>query len=219
LGRADTAWRVTYSIEFEARQALATLRVASPADTRHCRVIRQDFRQANLRIDSGRRSRPAREIVALAESPGRCESTLLVDLHVNSGANWVAQGTAVTLTANERAKYLRATPEIQVDSESVSGTLAELRRQAADQDALIHGIFECCRALAAVGGEAAADDAATVLEEAGGTPLGCARAMIALSRAAKIPARPVAGFVIDPADPATVSVWAELLLGDQWVPF
>ena len=175
LGRADTAWRLTYFTGFEARQALATLRVASPADTRHCRVIRQDFRQANLRIDSDRRSSSqVREIVALAQGPGPCESTLLFDLHLNSRADWVANDAAVTLTANERAKYLRATPEIQADNESVSRTLTELRPQAADQAALIHSVFEYCRQIAAVGADDAADDAVTVFEAGSGTPLGCA---------------------------------------------
>ena len=220
LERTDTAWRLTYFIEFESRQPLATIRIASPADTRHCRLIRQDFRQANLRIDSGRRSSSqVREIIALAEGPGACESTLLFDLHLNSRANWVADDATVTLTADERAKYLRATPEIQVASESVSRTLTELGQEATDQATLIRSVFECCRQKAAVGGDDAADDAAAVLETGSGTPLGCVRAMIALSRAAKIPSRPVAGFVIEPADRATVNVWVELLLGNHWVPY
>jgi hypothetical protein len=157
--------------------------------------------------------------VALAEGPGSCESTLLFDLHLNARADWVGNDAAVVLTANERARYLRATPEIQVDNASVSGTLTELRLQAADQAALIHGVFECCRRKLTIGGEGAADDAATVLEAGSGSPLGCVRAMIALGRAAKIPSRPVTGFLIDPADRATASVWAELLLDNHWIPY
>ncbi len=220
LGRADTAWRLTYFIEFEARRPLTTVRIASPVDTRHCRLLRQDFRQSNLRIDSGRRSASqVREIVALAEGPGECATTLVFDLHLSSRANWAADDAAVALTADERAEYLQATSAIQVASESVSGTLMELKREAADQAALIRAAFECCGQTAAVGDDDAADDAATALETGRGTPLGCARAMIALCRAAKIPSRPVAGFVIDPADRATVNVWVELLLDNRWVPY
>ncbi len=64
-----------------------------------------------------------------------------------------------------------------------------------------------------------ADDAATALEEYSGTRLGCVRAMIALCRAAKIPARPVIGFIIDSSASESASVWGEVLLGDHWVPF
>ncbi len=56
LGQGETAWRLTYFIECDARQSGAELRIASPADTQCCRVFRQDFRQNNLRIDPRGRS-------------------------------------------------------------------------------------------------------------------------------------------------------------------
>lgn len=220
LGRTDTAWRLTYSVDFEARQSRASVRVAFPADTQHCRVLRQDLRQSNLRLDNTRRpSSQVREIVALAEGPGPCAATLVFDLHLNSQANWATNEAPVTLLANERAKYLRATPEIPADNESVSWTLMQLRQPGGGQAASIHSILECCRRKVAVGDDDAANDAVQVLEAGNGTPLGCARAMIALCRAAKIPARPVAGFIIDSAERATVAVWVELLLENHWVPY
>ena len=57
LGHADTVWRLTYSIECQAEQVRAKVRVAVPADTPHCRVFRQDFRQDNLRLGPDRRLR------------------------------------------------------------------------------------------------------------------------------------------------------------------
>ena len=76
LGLEATAWRLSYSIECEAERSGSELRVASPADTAFCRVVRQDFRQEDWRMDPrGRSSAQAREIVALAEKPGQSEST------------------------------------------------------------------------------------------------------------------------------------------------
>ena len=51
MGLADSVWRLTYSIEGEAQGSGARLRVAIPSPTPHCRILRQDFRHSNLRID------------------------------------------------------------------------------------------------------------------------------------------------------------------------
>ena len=45
------------------------------------------------------------------------------------------------------------------------------------------------------------------------------RAMIALCRGAKIPSRPVAGFVIETGDNAAAQVWVEVLMGDRWIAY
>jgi transglutaminase-like putative cysteine protease len=221
LNTGDTAWRLTYVIECEAERGAAELRIASPADTRHCRVFRQDFRQQNLRLDPrGRSSSQAREIVALAEEPGACESTLRFDLRLNQRAAWETNGAPVVLTANQRAEYLQATSDIQVKDASVVTTLAVLRDAKVDELTLIRRIFRHLRQdiVVAPDGEAA-DDASAVLEDGRGTAIGCVRAMIALCRAATIPARPVAGYVIEEGDSAPIHHWLEVLSGDHWVPY
>ncbi len=80
-------------------------------------------------------------------------------------------------------------------------------------------VFLYCREKIATEDIDAADDAATVLEEGRGTPLGCARAMIALCRGAKIPSRPVAGFIVEAGDHAIAHVWVEVWMGDRWVSY
>ncbi len=219
MGVGDAAWRLTYFIECDAQQAAAELRTASPADTPQCRVFRQDFLQQNLRLDPrGRSSVQAREIVALAEGPGVCQTTLRFDLRLNP-RNWTVSGSSVMLSANQRAEYLRATETIQVRSQPVIDTLARLRETGADQETMARRVFQHCRHEAVLLDEDAADDAATVLEEGRGTAVGCVRAMIALCRAATIPARPVVGFVVESGDPISPTIWLELLLGDRWVPY
>lgn len=220
VGVGDTAWRLTYTIECDALQAAVQIRTASPADTPQCRVFRQDFVQQNLRLDPrGRSSVQAREIVALAEDPGVCQSTLRFDLRLNPRANWTISVPSATLNANQRADYLRATESVQVRSQPVMDTLARLRETGVDQATLVDRVFQHCRQTVLISDEEAADDAATVLEESRGTARGCVHAMIALCRAATIPARPVVGFVIEAGDPLFPTIWLELLLGDRWVPF
>ncbi len=220
LGLGETAWRLTYFLECDARQSGTELRIASPADTQCCRVVRQDFRQSNLRIDPrGRSSSQAREIVELAEGAGHCESTLQFDLRLNPRANWAGNGAPIVLTANERARYLEATELIQVLHPLVTATLAGWREPGMDQATLAERAFEYCQREIVTDEVDGADDAVSVLEEQRGTPLGCVRAMMALCRVAKIPARPVTGFIVDSPERDSEYVWLEVLLEDRWIPF
>ena len=62
----------------------------------------------------------------------------------------------------------------------------------------------------------APSDAATALKQRWASPLGRARAMVALCRAAKIPARLVTGLEIRPSDDLRPHVWVEALSDSHW---
>ncbi|MCU0962718.1 MAG: hypothetical protein MUF48_21690 [Pirellulaceae bacterium] len=219
LRLGDTAWRLTYTVRCEARNNGAALYLAAPADTPTCRVLRQDFRQENLRMDPRGRSSPqAREIVALVEEPGSSAATLRFDLRLNPRPTWFVGDTSTALTADQRAACLRASSEIQVQDAVVTDLLASLRQPGVEQAAVARELFAYCRDhLSAL--DVGAADAATVLDEGTGTALGCVRALIALARAARIPARPVAGFIIESQPRVEPHVWAELYLGERWIAY
>jgi len=145
--------------------------------------------------------------------------TLRFDLRLNPRASWLTHELRGTLTADQRAMWLRATPEIQVHHPVVSEILTAARDGGASQSGLAQRLYQFCRAQLATEDVEAADDAATVLAEGRGTPLGCARALLALCRAAKIPARPVAGFIVTAGDDAAAHVWVEVFQEERWVPY
>jgi transglutaminase-like putative cysteine protease len=216
----DTAWRVSYSVECQADRNGAVLRMATPADTAYCRVIRQDVQQDNLQMGPvGRLSSETREIVALAENEGPCQARVRFDLRLSNRETWAVADATGALSARQRAAYLRATPTVQTQAPVVSETLRELRDAEVDQESLVRRIFVYCREEIVVGDEDPADDAATTLEDGGGSALGCAHAMIALCRAATIPARPVAGFILESGERTSANVWVEVFLKDRWIPY
>lgn len=220
LAPGDTAWRVTYAVECEARRAGAVLRIAAPADTPYCRVFRQDFRQQNLRMDPRGQPRSAsREIVAIAEQPGWCESLLRFDLHLNPRGHWVANGSPAALAASERARYLVANDEIQMGDEAVTTALAALRMGTADEGTLVARVFDYCLREIDSRDDDEADDAAAAIRERRASPRGCTRAMIALCRAAGVPARPVIGFILAPGDRGGLVEWAEVWLDGHWTAY
>lgn len=219
-GLADSAWRLTYVVEGEAEEEGAQFRVALPSDTPHCRVFRQDLRHSNLRLDPLRVLRvETLEIVAVAEDEDDCELTLRFDLHLTPQAEQPHIEAPVSLSADERAKYVEGDDKIQVNSRVVAEVLEGLRGARSSNAGSIEGLFEYCRREITLAEEDAPDDAEGALRGNSATPVGRAQAMTALCRASGIPARLVAGFEIEPGKEIDPHVWVEALTGDRWVPY
>jgi transglutaminase-like putative cysteine protease len=69
------------------------------------------------------------------------------------------------------------------------------------------------------GAKEAPSTAAAALKQRWASPLGRARAMVALCRAAKIPARLVTGLEIRPSDDLRPHVWVEAMSDGRWEPY
>jgi hypothetical protein len=123
------------------------------------------------------------------------------------------------LTAEARASYLRSEKLIPADSPTVTETLALLRTGVTSKAALVERLFEHCQTEISPGAKDAPHDAAGALERGVATPLGRARAMVALCRAAKIPARLVTGLEIKLGADVQPHRWVEVLSNSHWEPY
>ncbi|MBN2474571.1 MAG: hypothetical protein JXB62_08175 [Pirellulales bacterium] len=219
-GLADSAWRLTYSIEGEAEEPGAKLRVAIPSDTRYCRVFRQDFRHSNLSIKLAQEPlTETREIVGVAEAQGESAFVLWFDLRLSSQPGWMPDEQPVPLTTDTRRACLEGTSRIQVGGPSVVDTWRRLDDRQTSRAELAQRVFRHCRESLAAGGLDASSDAEGALCHGAATPLGRIRAMTAFCRAAGIPARLVTGFEFQQRDPVVAQVWLEVWMGSQWVPY
>jgi transglutaminase-like putative cysteine protease len=216
----DGLWRITYSVEFHARKAGAKVRLAVPADTRCARVYRQDLLYSGLNPVRSRPSRALnRQVDLVTLRPGSHTLTARFDLHLSPRAHWRGSEPPGQPSAEDRAAWLRGTKTIQVDHPAVAKVLAGLRREGARPADLVDRLFDYCIAEIETGEAGAGEDAAKVLETKRGTPLGRARALVALCRAGKVPARLVAGFEIKEDEEARPRVWVEALTNHHWEPF
>lgn len=220
LTRGDSLWRLTYEVEFEADKTGAKLRAAFPYDTKRSRVFHQDVRYAGLRVE---RLRPsllqARELLFVAIGPGAHTLTAKFDIHLSGRSRLRSREPEVNLTATARAEWLRGAPMIQADSPVVLETLRQLRRETPPSDDLMHRLFDHCVKVIERGDDTAPQDAVSVLQRKTATPLGRARALAALCRASKTPARLVTGFEVKEASSAEPHIWVEALINGHWEPF
>lgn len=226
LSRGDSVWRLTYEVRFASPGGKSRIRIALPSDTPQCRAFRETILRPGLEADVVRRSRrPGREFVGLAPKPGTFAVRAIYDLHLSPRTAWKPVTLEKDLPAELRQSYLGSGPGIEVDSPVVAEVLGRLRTGKVGKDAIVEKIFGYCTQQIQATQQAPAprgsrhSSAAEVLRYGEGTVIGRARAMIALCRAAELPARLVTGLEIKRAPSAQPHYWVEVLSGREWLPF
>ncbi len=217
LEHANTFWRLTYFVEFESEEPGSSLSVALPADGARCSVLRRDFRSPRLALAPPVVDNAGNRWITVSSSDRREHHLILrFDLRWKTSSEPNSPETA--LDEQTRKRYLQAERGIQTDSPVVAETLQRLQPQAAGT-ALADLLYEYCRKEIATDPSEGAKDAETTLRQQAGTPLGRARVMVALCRAASQPARLVTGFILEEAPTARPGVWVEVWSGGRWVPY
>ncbi|MBI5387584.1 MAG: hypothetical protein HZA90_23230 [Verrucomicrobia bacterium] len=220
LASGDMLWRITYKAKFQAVRAGAKVRLSIPADTAHARVFRQDVLHSGLSAERLRSSRLfARELSLAAGRRGPHALTARFDVHISPEARWPARDAETPATPEARAAFLHATATIPVNDPVVQEALTRLRQDLAPNTNLVERIFRFCAREIQSGDDGAPHDVASALRGKRASPLGRAQTMVALCRAANVPARIVAGFHLGAAQEMPLSFWTEVLAGDRWTPY
>jgi transglutaminase-like putative cysteine protease len=217
LTDGDRLWRLTYMVKFVSARVGAKVRVALPSDTPYGRVFRQDVVSPGMRAVRTRPSRPqTREVNLVTMSAGEHTLTAKFDIHQTPRPHWRAMEPDPNLSADARAQALQGTATIQVSATVVSETLKRLRRDGAGPVDAAQRLYDYCATEIAHGDAEAPQDAAGALEHKTATPLGRARALVALCRASKIPARLVTGFELHREAEVKPHTWVEVLTNHHW---
>ena len=218
--RGQRTYRLSYEAWFVPAKSGARLRVALPDDTPYCRIHRASYSHAALAMDVVRRKATAeREAVVLAPKASTdAVFGATFELHVSEASDRVPPPSKVVLSMAERAEYLRSEPIVQVRSAEVADLLASLSKDGASAPKLLDRIFNHVSAHVAEVRQGPSD-AAGVLRAGKGTAAGKARAMVALCRAGRVPARLVSGFVLEEAENAAPHTWVEAYLPKAWVSY
>lgn len=215
----DSFWRLTYTLRFHAPKAKGALDVAFPCDTPRSRTYDRKVEAADVSIEQRRRrGEESRQFELVALSPGKHQATISFDLHLSPRGGWRPSDAPVPRTAEARAGYLVKKKGIEVDDPAVVQVLTALEAEPASKGDLVERIFEYCVAELGTRRDAPAD-AAAALKQRVANSLGRARAMVALCRTAKIPARLVTGFVVKQGADVRPHVWVEVLVDRHWEPY
>jgi hypothetical protein len=217
LESGQSNWRLTYEVVIPDTKGNKVY-IAIPDSTEHCRVFRESFSYHGLWMDMVRGGRTRkREIVLvplLGSEQGRFAADF--DIHLSKDHTWKVPKAKDGLTTQEVSYYLREEPAIQVSAPIISTILADLRAGAESKSDLLNAIFDYCSENTIQSGPRGSSDAVGSLEQRSGTSLGRVRAMIALCRAVKIPARLVGGFELAARSDLKMHYWLEAFVKKGW---
>lgn len=222
----ESLWRLTYDVSFKATAEETVVRLARPANSDHVLIENEEFAHPGLKERLRRLKHSGTlELVTSTRQPGdnyRVTAEFVARMRPTGG--W-GKPPLTNLSAAAQAKFLQ---EERTVIPTRSSSVQELLRRAEtevgsdSETEMIHWIFEyCSRDLrSAPAGSNASDTVLGTLRPDGvATPIGKARVMVTLCRAAGIPARLVTGFELRQQSTVTPHTWVEVFQEARWWPF
>lgn len=209
--RGDEVWELTLTAEIEPAKG-DVIRLLEPQPTPSLRVIGQRVDHPGLK--PGRRGPRGLSLACREPGPRRLQATWR--LHHRPGAGWTAPQPP---GADERADALRETPELPHSASAVAQSLAAIAgAKPPPAPELTRAIFAFCRDQL-LPSEQGHDDVEGALASGQASARGRARTMVALCRAAGIPARVVLGAQLGEGDELPLRAWVEVASDARWVPY
>lgn len=219
LPGGDKAWQLNWELRLHADRAGSIIHFAPPWDTHHLHLYSQHFEHFGLRMLRTKNIKGSRDIVAIVTEPGDLILNAEFNIHQSAVASPFKATKLPLPSLKDRELYLSGEDHVQVDSPVVTATLEHLKAQDLDHDALIKTIFKYVSERIGRDQKSRADDAETVLRQGKGNDLGRTRAMLALLRCARIPARLIAGFHLSERESTAPDFWVEVLTDERWQPY
>ena len=218
--RGESVWRLVYDIDFSTTSR-GKISIAIPDNRYNIRIFRETFAHRGLWMDILRSkktlAREALVVPLIGHKQRRFIAKFDVDLNVDKQLNKIAPQKK--LSAEDRAFYLRDKKTIQVSSPQVADIINQFTKEKTTKNKLFELIFDYCSENITQGARNSPSDAMSTLQQGIGTALGRCKAMIALCRAVKIPARLVTGFVIQHSLDAKIHYWVEAYSQKQFLPY
>ena len=220
LDQGDTVWRLTYDISFPSLKE-GRIYIAIPDNAPQCRIYRESFSHQGIWMDILRSKRSLGREAVIVPVVGYRQGRFMAqfDVHLKPDGTSESPAPKVKIVAEEMAHYLQEETAIQLGSPPVQDILNRLKSTQATKGELLEHIFDYCCENILQRGENRPSDAAGTLQRSVGTTLGQARAMVALCRSAKIPARLVAGFPLRSPTDARPHYWVETFSKNIWRPY
>ena len=224
----ESHWRIYYTMKFRPQgEEVAMGWVALPTGNPNLMIQSETFSHSQLEV-SFNQNRENREREVFFFTPQKANL-----VRFEAQVDVVISRKTAALTSMEEdlspeagKNYLVWEDKIQVSSAQVSKALSGIRSQGDDSEELLFKIFSYCADMKKADSKkknkkskVTLSDAASVIERGQGTPLGRARAMVALCRAAQIPARLATGFICTDIPVKQPHHWVEAHMGGRWRPY
>ncbi len=234
LALADSLWRLTYSIDFEAdpkvgeQEAPAEIKIGRPYATSTVEVVQEDISESNPSLHVERwdsKVSTNREFRQTTRRPGKYDVTAEFDLRLHASDAWNGAPKLESLSPVRRRNFTSKEKIFPTQSSNIGKVLQRAPGGEATDSERLEWFYSFClndleRASSKANeGDDEGDDVVWAVTTRRTSPLGRARVFVTLCRAAGIPARLVAGFELRQNEQAKPHVWAEVHRDNHWIPF
>jgi hypothetical protein len=214
----ESSWRLALDLSLKNLKSGSRFRLSLPIANSQQRISQQSFQHPGLLADIvyNRANGSSEAVVAAITNQEEARFRAVLDIHLLSEPVPLPDFKKGLLSTPQRTRYLRSEDLVQTKDPIVSQVLDTLRQQVG-KNSLVELAVEHCH-------ERLKDDpdgprdAAGVLRSGKAGPLGRVRALLALCRAAKVPARLATGFILEERGPLKTRSWVEVFLKRQWRP-
>ena len=216
----DRLWDVELSIRAGAVAGKTTVEIAAPLNTRTLRVIGQNISHAGWRQNFKSRESPesSRRVAFTASRTGELAIDAVFSVHALAVPRLGRNDAPIVLEGGVRESYLKDHDTLQIEHPEVTGLVALLASTAGGDESLPDALYEAVRSLKPRTGESLLD-VPEILSTRRANGQERAYTLVALSRAARIPARLVKGLVLKESARASLHFWAELNPAGKWIPY
>jgi hypothetical protein len=216
----DHQWEVEISVRAAATAGKTRIDIAAPWNTRFLRVVGQNIAHTGWRqsFPHSDVNESVRRITLVASNNGDLEALALFSVHQSATPRLTTEILAKPLDSDLRERFLRDHPLLQIDHPLTSELAEELLSTANEDRSLSEIVYEWVIKL----GERRGTDLVDVpgiLSNRQANPRERAYTMVALCRAARVPARLVKGLVLKESQESRLHYWVETYEHGQWQSF
>lgn len=216
IGVEKKAWKLLYDVEIYSMDPLAKLYIRVPSDTRHYRIVSESFSYKNLLVSfDTSQKKESRRIVGVQLSKNE-SSHFTAQIEIQ---RWPGKVKSARLTPEDRQYYLRAEEAVQTGSPEFNALRDKIVLSKSKNEQLIQALYQSIHKNIEVLSDHFAGDALSAIEKKQAGTLGKARALIALLRTAKTPARLVTGFILYSDQEIEPHHWVEVRYQKEWHAF
>lgn len=216
----DRLWDVELRITADAGDGKVAVDVAVPLNTRYLRVVGQNtsHRDWRQRFSNSSVSGAGRRISYVSSRPGRLNLEAVFTVHASATPRIVDAGALTPLGAELQEASLADHTLLQIDDPVATGLVAELGMLLLEGDTLPDAIYDKVRSWSERG-EGTLLDVPGIIAEGRANRRERAYAMVALCRAARIPARLVKGIILKESPQTALHFWVEVHRDGRWVAY
>jgi len=223
----ESHWRISYTIKYRPNGEAAVGWVALPTSRANFQILTESFTHSQMEVSFNQNQKDL-EREARIFSPPQAKTVRFeaqFDIILNKGK--VAPPCISEILSPEAIEnYLHDEEGIQASSPVVLNALSGVRSEGDDPEKTLLRIFSYCDDIKSATRRekgrklnSMLSIAVGVIERRQGTILGRARAMVALCRAAQIPARLATGFLFTDIPVKQPHHWVEAHIGGRWRPY